>query len=189
MLRPPGIVRARSRKEVTPVDWYLIVLRAVHILTAVFWVGSFYLFFFFIEPSVKELGPTGGQFMGHLAGKKKMPIVIAVTAATTIVAGTLLYWRVSGGFNVDWITSAPGVALTVGALSAIVAFALGFIIIKPAVDRMGVIGQGIAATGTPPSEDQAAEMQRLGARLVVVGRIDLVLLTVAVIMMATARYL
>lgn len=170
-------------------DWYLIVLRAVHILTAVFWVGSFYLFFFFIEPSVKELGPTGGQFMGHLAGKKKMPIVIAVTAATTIVAGTLLYWRVSGGFNVDWITSAPGVALTVGALSAIVAFGLGFIIIKPAVDRMGVIGQGIAATGTPPSEDQAAEMQRLGARLVVVGRIDLVLLTVAVIMMATARYL
>jgi uncharacterized membrane protein len=171
------------------VDWYLIVLRAIHILAAVFWVGSFYTFFFFIEPSVKELGPTGGQFMGHLAEKKKMPIVIAATAGTTIVAGTLLYWRTSDGFNVDWITSATGLGFTVGALAAILAFALGFILIKPAVERMGAIGQGIAATGTPPSDDQLAEMQRLGARLVLVGRIDLVLLTVAVIAMATARFL
>ena len=169
-------------------DWYVIVLRAIHILTAVFWVGSFYIFFFFIEPSVKELGPIGGQFMGHLAEKKKMPIVIAITAATTIVAGTLLYWRVSDGFDVDWMTSATGVAFTVGALSAIVAFALGFIVIKPAVERMGAIGQGIA-TGAPPSDDQVGEMQRLGARLVLMGRIDFVLLTVAVVTMATARFL
>jgi uncharacterized membrane protein len=171
------------------VDWYLIVLRAIHILAAVFWVGSFYIFFFFIEPSVKELGPIGGQFMGHLAEKKKMPIVIAITAATTIVAGTLLYWRVSDGFDVDWITSATGVGFTVGALSAIIAFALGFIVIKPAIERMGAIGQGIAASGTPPTEDQAAEMQRLGAKLVMMGRIDFVLLTVAVVAMATARFL
>jgi uncharacterized membrane protein len=171
------------------VDWYLIVLRAIHILAAVFWVGSFYIFFFFIEPSVKELGPIGGQFMGHLAEKKKMPIVIAITAATTIVAGTLLYWRVSDGFDVDWITSATGVGFTVGALSAIIAFALGFIVIKPAIERMGTIGQGIAASGTPPTEDQAAEMQRLGAKLVMMGRIDFVLLTVAVVAMATARFL
>lgn len=188
MLRPPYIVVRGRRKEATPVDWYLIVLRAIHILAGVFWVGSFYIFFFFIEPSVKELGPIGGQFMGHLAEKKKMPIVIAITAATTIVAGTLLYWRVSDGFDVDWITSATGVAFTVGALSAIVAFALGFVVVKPAIERMGAIGQGIA-TGTPPPEDQVAEMQRLGARLVLVGRIDLVLLTVAVITMATARFL
>jgi uncharacterized membrane protein len=171
------------------VDWYLIVLRAIHILAAVFWVGSFYTFFFFIEPSVKELGPTGGQFMAHLAEKKKLPVVIAATAITAIVAGTLLYWRTSDGFNVDWITSATGLGFTVGALAAIIAFALGFIVIKPAIERMGAIGQGIAATGTPPGDEQMAEMQRLGARLVLVGRVDFVLLTVAVIAMATARFL
>lgn len=170
-------------------DWYLIVLRAVHILTAVFWVGSFYIFFFFVEPSVKELGTTGGQFMAHLVEKKKMPIVVAATAALTIVAGTLLYWRVSDGFDVDWITSATGLGFTVGAVAAILAFAFGFILIKPAVDRMGAIGRGIATTGSAPTDDQVAELQRLGARLVQVGRVDFVLLTTAVIAMATARFL
>jgi uncharacterized membrane protein len=178
-----------ARKEAALVDWYVIVLRAIHILAAVFWVGSFYTFFFFVEPSVKEMGPAGGQLMSHLAQRKKMPIVIAATAATAIVAGILLYWRASDGFDIDWITSATGLAFTVGALSAIVAFALGFIVVKPAVEQMGTIGQGIGATGVAPTEEQMTEMQRLGARLVLIGRVDLVLLTVAVITMAVARFL
>lgn len=164
-------------------------LRVVHILAGVFWVGTAIFFFFFIEPSVKELGNTGEKFMGHLVQKKKMPIVITATTALTVLAGILLYWRGSDGFDLEWITSATGLGFTVGGVAAILAFAAGLVFIKPAVDRMGAIGQEIAMAGGPPSDAQASEIQRLGARLSLIGRIDLVLLTVAVVAMATARFL
>lgn len=169
-------------------DWYLIILRVVHILAGVFWVGTAIFFFFFIEPSVKELGNTGEKFMGHLVDKKKMPIVITATSALTVLAGILLYWRGSNGFDLDWITSATGLGFTVGGVAAILAFAGGLVFIKPAVDRMGAIGQAVAISGGPPTEAQASEMQQIGARLALVGRADLVLLTVAVVAMATARF-
>ena len=170
-------------------DWYLLVLRVVHILAGIFWVGSGLFFFFFIEPSVKELGEPGERFMGHLAGKAKMPVFITATAGLTLLAGVLLYWRSSGGFDVDWITSATGLGFTVGGMAAILAFAFGLMFIKPAVDRMSAIGQQAATAGGPPTEAQASELQRLGARLTLVGRLDLILLTVALVAMATARYL
>jgi uncharacterized membrane protein len=170
-------------------DWYQITLRVVHIFAGVFWVGTAIFFFFFIEPSVKELGNTGEKFMGHLVEKKKMPIVITATAALTVLAGILLYWRDSDGFDLDWITSGPGLAFTVGGVAAILAFAAGLVFIKPAVDRMGAIGREIAMVGGPPTDAQASEMQQIATKLTLIGRIDFVLLTVAVVTMATARFL
>lgn len=170
-------------------DWYLIILRVVHILAGVFWVGTAIFFFFFLEPSVRELGNAGEKFMGHLVNKKKMPIVINVTAAVTVLAGILLYWRGSDGFDLDWIMSATGLGFTVGGVAAILAFAAGLVFIKPAVNRMGIIGQAIAMSGGPPTDAQTSEMLQLGAKMALVGRIDLVLLTVAVVAMATARFL
>ncbi|MGH2674652.1 MAG: hypothetical protein ACRDKA_04870 [Actinomycetota bacterium] len=170
-------------------DWYQIILRVVHIFSGVFWVGTAIFFFFFIEPSVKELGTTGEKFLGHVTEKKKAVLFVTASAALTILAGILLYWRDSDGFDLDWITSATGLGFTVGSVAGILAFAFGLIFIKPAVDRMGAIGQELATGGGPPTEAQAAEMQQLGARLTLIGRIDLVLLTVAVVAMATARYL
>lgn len=170
-------------------DWYQIILRVVHIFAGVFWVGTAMFFFFYLQPSVRELGPTGQQFMGHLVEKKKIPIVITTSAALTLLAGILLYWRASNGFDLDWITSATGLAFTVGGVAAILAFAIGLIIVKPAVDRMGAIGQAIAMSGGPPTDAQVSDMQRLGARLTLVGQITMVLLTVAVVTMATARFL
>ncbi len=170
-------------------DWYQVILRVVHILMGTFWVGSAIFFFFFIEPSVKELGATGEKFMGHLTEKKKMPIVFMISSALTVLAGILLYWRDSGGFDLDWVTSPTGLGFTVGGVAAIMAFAAGLIFIKPTVERMGVIGQQVVAGGGPPNDAQGAELQKLAGKLTTVGRIDLVLLTIAVVAMATARFL
>jgi uncharacterized membrane protein len=170
-------------------DWYMIVLRILHIGAAVFWVGSSLLFFFIIQPAAKELGPAGAPFMGHVTGKKKLPVVILVAATVTVLAGLLLYWRTSGGFDPDWITSAPGLGFTTGALAAVVAWIIGLVVVRPAADRMGALGVAVQASGGPPSEEQAAEMQRIGSRLQAVGLLNSVLLIFATVAMATARYL
>ncbi len=86
-------------------DAYLIVLRIVHILAGVFSVGSILLFFLFIQPTAKAVGPQGGPFMGHLNQQRKLGTFLGIAGLLNIAAGILLYWRDSGGFNLAWITS------------------------------------------------------------------------------------
>jgi hypothetical protein len=169
-------------------DWYVIILRLIHIASGTFWVGAAFAFFLFIQPSVRELGPEGQKFMGHLGAKRKLPGIILISAILTVLAGILLYIRVSDGFSPEWITSGPGIGFTVGGVAAIITVTLGLIATKPAADRMGALGQEIAGSGGPPTPDQAAEMQRLQARLLLMGRVSMVLLAIAVVTMATARY-
>lgn len=170
-------------------DLYLIVLRIVHILAGVFWVGSALFFTFLLEPTVTELGPDGAPVMRHLTEKKKMPFVILTTSALTILAGLLLYWRSSGGFDVDWITSSTGLTFTLGGAAAIAAFVMGFVAIRPRVGRMAAIGAEVAAAGGPPSQAQVAELQGIQKALRTIGLTDAVLLIFAVVAMATARFL
>jgi hypothetical protein len=170
-------------------DWYVIILRVIHIAAGTFWVGAALVLFLFIQPSVKDLGPEGQKFMGHLATRKKLPLLLTLSAIVTVLAGLLLYWRASGGLDVDWILSGPGIGFTVGGLAAIATLALGLSITKPAVDRIGALGQEIARSGGPPTPDQSAEMQRLQARTVIVGRVSMVLLAISVVAMAIARFL
>lgn len=168
---------------------YIIILRILHILAGVFWVGAAMLFFFFVQPTAKALGPQAGPFMGHLTEKRKMPTAIIAASGLTVVAGVLLYWEVSGGFSAAWVTSGMGIGFTVGAVAAIIAFAVGLVVVKPTVTRVGALTAEVQASGGPPSEAQASELQRLGGRLSTVGMANMALLTVAVVAMATARYL
>ena len=170
-------------------DIYPIVLRVVHIVAGAFWVGSAFFVFLFLEPTVNTLGPQAGPVMGHMTGKLKLPIVIVVSAALTILAGILLYWRNSNGFELDWITSGPGIGFTIGGVAAIIAFVLGFTMIKPTADKMGAIAREVEASGGSPSPDQAATLQSLQHRLRAVGRVDTVLIGIAILFMAVARYL
>lgn len=170
-------------------DVYLITLRIVHIGAAVFWAGSALLFFFFIEPTVKAIGPAGGQFMEHVVGTRKIPIYVNAAATLTVLGGALLYWEASAGFDLDWVTSTTGLGFTVGAVAAIIAWILGMVMIAPTIKAMGSLGAEIQASGGPPSEAQAAEMERLNGRLKGIGRLDTALIILAVLTMATARYL
>jgi uncharacterized membrane protein len=170
------------------VDVYLVVLRIVHIVAGVFWVGAVLLTFFFLQPAAREIGPAAGPLMTHLAEKKHLPDVTNAAAGLTLLAGALMYWRVSDGFDPDWIGSSYGIGITVGAVSAIVAMALGARIIGPSLRRAGAIAQQAAAAGAPTSEE-TAEIQALQQRVRAVSNVVVPLLILAVAAMASAQYL
>jgi hypothetical protein len=170
-------------------DTYMVVLRVVHILAGVFWVGSALMTFLFIQPTAREIGPAAGPFMAHLAGKKRLIDWVLRAAGLTILAGVLMYWRVSGGLDGDWIGSAQGLALTIGALCAIAAFSLGLAIVKPSMMATLAIGREVAASGGTPTPEQGAQLQALQKRGKAVGQVIVPLLIVAVAAMASARYL
>jgi uncharacterized membrane protein len=169
-------------------DAYMVVLRIVHILAGVFWVGSALLIFFFLQPAAREVGPAAGPLMTHLSQKKRLPDITLAAAGLTILAGLLMYWRDSGGFDPDWIGTAFGVAITVGSVSAIAAVALGASVVRPSMKKAGAIAQAAAAAGGPTPE-QGAEIQALQQRVSAIGNIVTPLLVLAVIAMAAARYL
>ena len=127
--------------------------------------------------------------MAHLAGKKHLVDWVLRAAGLTILAGALLYWRVTGGLEWDRITSAPGISLTIGALCAITAFSLGLSVVRPTIMATLAIGREVAASGGPPTPEQGAQLQALQKRGKAVGQVIVPLLIVAVSGMAAARYL
>ena len=165
---------------------YVIVLRLLHILGGVFWVGAAWMIAGFLYPTANAAGPEGTKFLQRLF-QSRLPALVSAAAGLNILAGLLLYWRDSLGLRVDWITSRAGLAFTVGGLSAIAAFVIGFAVSKPVADKLGMLGKEVAAAGKPPTPEQAAEIQRLAKRTADAATWVAVLLAIALITMAISR--
>jgi hypothetical protein len=168
---------------------YLIVFRIVHILSGVAWGGAVFLFVFFLQPASAKLGPAGAPFMAELLGGRRLVDRLLVVAAFTIGAGLFLYWRDWHEFGSlgTFVGDPFGVSLTIGAVSAILAFLIGLFGTKPGVDRLIALGRQAAQAGGPPAPEAAAEMAAIQGRLKVFARTSLALIVVAVLAMATAR--
>lgn len=170
---------------------FMVIFRIVHILAGVLWVGSVFLMVVYLQPAAAAIAPAGAPFMAELLGKRKLVDGIVTLAVITVVGGLFLYWRdwhIYPSFG-DWISSTFGVVLTIGALAAIAALGVGLSVTRPSARRlMALMGQ-VAASGAPPAPEVAAEMGAIQARMKTAARISLVLLVIAVLGMATARYL
>lgn len=171
-------------------DIVVIILRLVHIIAGVMWVGGAIFVFRFIEPTAKELGPKAEPFMTGLVETRKIGLYFAIISGLTVLAGTLLFWINSAGDPIRWITGdATGLAFGIGGLAAWIAFILGLVAVKPAVEDLGTIGAAMRDAGGPPPAELVARMGAAQARVTRLGQIDLVLLVIAIVTMATARYL
>lgn len=166
----------------------LILLRTIHIFAGVLWVGSAVFYLFFIEPTVKSLGPIGPKFMQNLAEERRFPIYMGMISLLTVLAGAILFWNTSGGLQVGWIKTGPGIGFTIGSLIGIAVYFVGTFMIRPRAERMGALGKEIGMAGGPPNPAQLAEMQKLDRELTTIERIDFVMLTLSLLTMATARY-
>jgi uncharacterized membrane protein len=168
---------------------YMIVLRMVHIISAVAWAGGDFLIVGFVSPGARALGPEGGRFMQWLVQKGRLPTYMNSMSFLASLSGILLFWQVSGGLQPAWLLSGRGLTLTIGSMAGLLAFGLGHAIQGRAAKRMGEIGQAIAAAGGPPSTAQQAEIGEMQRRLHVGGLIGAVLIAISVVGMAIARYI
>ncbi|MCC7208176.1 MAG: hypothetical protein IT323_12780 [Anaerolineae bacterium] len=166
----------------------ILLLRILHVVGGVFWVGSAILYFYFVAPSVKGLGPARPQFLQGFIERRRYPMFMNISSAVTILAGALLYWNSSGGLQTAWIQTPTGIGFTIGSVAAILAYLLGFILIRPRGQRLGQLGKEIAMAGGPPPATLAAEMHVLDDEIMALERVELVLMIVSLLTMATARY-
>lgn len=168
--------------------YILILLRIVHVIASILWAGAAVVYLFFVKPSVKSIGPAGPQFMQYLAERRKYPVFMMTTSLLTVLAGSVLYWISSGGLNAAWIRTGTGVGFTIGALAALVAFLVGGFGIGPRSAAIGTLGGQIARSGMPPTPEQMHSIQALEKKLAMAENLDFIMLAIAMLTMATARY-
>jgi hypothetical protein len=117
--------------------------------------------------------------------------VVFIDAVFTVVAGAFLYWHdwhLYPGFG-DWIGSSFGASLTVGALLAISGLVVAAVLTRPTIGRLVSLGKQVAESDGTPMPDTAGRIGALQRRLVVAERVSFSLVLLAVVAMASARYL
>jgi uncharacterized membrane protein len=166
----------------------ILILRLVHIGAGVFWVGSVFTFFLFVQPAAVAVGPEATRFTYQLLHHRRLPVVILGAGATTVVAGSLLLFVTSSGLDPDILFDASRLGFTVGGVSAILTFAIGALYVFPRarlVER--TIGR-LVAEARPPTPEEQQTLARTARESTRAGWLVIVGLVVAVVAMATARY-
>jgi uncharacterized membrane protein len=167
----------------------MIILRLIHILSGVFWVGSVLFIARFLVPAVRDAGPGGPAVMQQLTQVRKLPAALMGAALFTILSGVGLYAIDSSGFQSAWLASRQAMILGLGGVLAIATFIMGLLVNAPIGNQLGKLGAAIKARGGPPTPEEAAQMQQLQARLARAGAVAAVLLVLATTAMAVARYI
>jgi hypothetical protein len=165
-----------------------IVLRLIHILAGIFWVGAIFLIAGFLVPTVRASGPEGGRFMQHLMLRRRLSVFLLGAMLLTVLSGFIMYGRLVAATQGAWASTPPGIGYGVGGLAAILAAIVGGAISGSAARRMATLGQQASQTGGL-SPDQQAEMGRLQRRSALGSWVTAGLLAIAAGAMAIARYL
>jgi uncharacterized membrane protein len=164
---------------------YLIwLLRIIHIVAGVLWVGGTLIMTFFIVPTVGATAEAGQKFVGHLMNNLKFSNRMSAAAGSTILAGLILF-GLDARAGATWLRSSFAMGLSIGAVFAVVGFISG-IMIGRTTKEMAQLGAQMQERPTP---DQLTQMQVIRKRQATFSTISATTLLLAVVFMAIARYL
>ena len=164
------------------------LLRTIHIIAGVIWVGGVFFLAAFVLPSARAVGPAAGPMMGQLTQVRQVPRFLLYAGFLTIGAGFWLYWIASAGGNPEWMSSGPAKVYGVGAIFAVAAWITGMTLSMPLAKRVGAFAARISASGAPPTAQDQAQLAAMQARLGTLASIAAILLIIATATMAIARY-
>jgi hypothetical protein len=170
-------------------DLYVLVIRIVHIFGGMFWLGTVWMTAIFLGPTAEAIGSDAEKFMTYITVKLRYPTIVAIAAGSNVLAGILLYWKDSAGLRLEWITTPTGLGFTFGALCALTGFGIGFGVVKPTAEKLARIGKELHAKPGPPSGEQLANLHAVQKQLERQEIVVAVVLGLALLGMATARYL
>lgn len=163
-----------------------VLLRLIHVLSGVFWTGTTLFTAGFLMPTLRDAGPAAGPIMAGLQ-KRRLMVVMPITATLTILSGARLLWLVSGGFAASYFGTTVGLTFGLSGAAALTAFILGMAVGRPAMARAGMLAQEAAQSAD--RERLLGEANRLRQRAGAASVAAAVLLLLATAGMATARYL
>ena len=164
--------------------WDIIIVRALHIIGAVLWVGWGLSAAFILGGMVQKLGAQAGIVTKAWYLYTPFLRVVPISAIVTVLAGLYMYGR---RYEASLVmgSQTQQIVLGIGAVVGLLAWGHG-----AAIGRMsGNYAKLLKDAGDNPSDEQKSQMQELGMKLARNGRISAILMVVALIFMVLPRYI
>lgn len=165
-----------------------LLLRVLHILGGIFWLGSGLFTSLFLVPALASSGATAGEVMAALQ-QRRLFTALPLVAVATILTGLRLMWITSAGFSPAYFASASGRTFAAAGAATTVAFLLALLISRPSAMRAGQLGREIAAAPEGSRATLVTEQAALQRRSAVAGAAATTLLVLGAAGMSVARYL
>jgi uncharacterized membrane protein len=165
----------------------IVLLRLIHILSGVLWVGAAIFINFLLFPALKGDPATMGKVAASLTARG-MHKLMGMTAVLTLLSGFWLISIMSGG-DMAAYSRGPGRVFTMAGGLATLAFILGLVLARPAGLKVGEIGAALAAATDPAEKTRLqGEMVALQKKTAFITMSVVTLLILATAGMAVARY-
>ena len=156
----------------------ITILRLLHIVAGLIWVGAAVLMSVYIEPTLENVGAEGSKVLRRLYGEAGLSRLIPLSALVTTLAGLLLYGILSYH---EAMSSSMGIVLTLGALFGLLAFGHGSFTVWRSAGRYA----GLVKTDGSDEKTLSQLQQKMRRN----GRVSMWLAMVSLILMAGARYI
>lgn|SRR5690242_13802144 len=162
----------------------MVILRFVHIVLGILWVGSVFAITVILVPGMQQLGLPLDPVMRTLQHRKFSQIMMSF-GGLTVLAGLSMMFVLSRGHEAEYFSSPMGRTLSLGGLCAILALVLGGAVSRPALEKAAKLRAEIGSNAADPRMAEVAALQK---RLVVTSKAVIALLLIAISCMAIARY-
>lgn len=167
-------------------DIVLVLLRLIHIVSGVAWVGLGAVTVFYIAPAAATAGESGLRFLKTLLTQSAYARAFPMFAGLTMLAGLLLY---ALGAHTHF-TQLGNMVLGIGALAGIAAGIHGGATTGRATTALGeALVQHVPDGAQSIPASAVATLNDLSAKLQSHSRVSLVLMIIALLGMGSARYL
>lgn len=166
-------------------NYLMLILRLIHIFAGVFWVGATLITSFYIQPITEGTGEAGRQVMQYLITKARLSTAMTAAAMLTVLAGYTMYWIDSNGFSSAWTHSGPGIGFGIGGAAGL----LGLIFRVLANRNMATLRRVDAEIKERPIKEPPQKLVSILKTQALLNKLNTWSLIIAVIFMATARYL
>lgn len=165
----------------------MVVLRFIHIVLGVLWVGGVFALSVIIIPGMQKLGLPLDGLTKTLNARKFSQIMMAF-GGLTVLAGLAMMYLLSRGNGHSFFSSNFGHTLSLGGLCAIIALVVGGSVARPTMAKIGALQADMAANPAKGDDPRKAQLAALQRRVVFFSKLVVVLLLLAVTCMAIARY-
>jgi uncharacterized membrane protein len=166
-------------------DILLVLLRLIHIVAAVVWVGAGATQLFVLSPAFAAAGETGLRFSKVLGSIPAFRMLFPVGAGITMLAGILLYLTGSASH----FSQTGNIVLGIGALAGLAAGIHGGAITGRSSAKLGeLINRYVTDSGAIAAEGLTT-IREEAMRQATHVRVSFVLMVIALIAMGSARYL
>ena len=166
--------------------WTYLTIRALHVLTAAFWLGAAAYGAWWVMPAIEESGPSGGAVMQALQ-RRGVIVLFPIVAGITVLTGIWLYWHYTAGFTPEISRSHAGIAFSVGGATGVLAFLLGAVV-GASSGRANRTAAKAATASAAERADLLATVAKLRRRATTANRAAAALLIVTILLMAVALY-